>query len=337
MYWNINEIMSYQRNFNFINGARSIGKTYTTLKYCYRRAIERGEEFVYLVRTKQLLKSGALEEASKKVLQKEFPEVEIKFKFDRAILINGSDNPVLAYCLAISDYVDIKKRSFPNVKYIVFDEYMLEDCSTSKYIKGWKEPDIFLNIYQTIDRDEDRVICFMLGNNTTFYNPYHMHPAFNIPYVQPGKIWKNANVLFQWAVPSAELKQHKAETRFSRMVNGSDYGEYANAGQYTADMTTFILERSENAKHYFILRSAGKNYGVWADIQNSLMWIDDKFDPSCKFVYALTTDDHRENTMICTGGYSYIKWLAKSYKAGNLRFTTAKIKAEIEKNLRNIL
>ena len=43
MYWNINEIMSYQRNFNFINGARSIGKTYTTLKYCYRRAIERGE------------------------------------------------------------------------------------------------------------------------------------------------------------------------------------------------------------------------------------------------------------------------------------------------------
>ena len=82
MYWNINEIMSYQRNFNFINGARSIGKTYTTLKYCYRRAIERGEEFVYLVRTKQILKSGALEEASKKVLQKEFPEVDIKFKYD---------------------------------------------------------------------------------------------------------------------------------------------------------------------------------------------------------------------------------------------------------------
>ena len=51
LYWNINEILSYQRNFNFINGPRSIGKTYTTLKHIIDNSIKRNKEFAYIVRT----------------------------------------------------------------------------------------------------------------------------------------------------------------------------------------------------------------------------------------------------------------------------------------------
>ena len=50
-YWDIGEILAYQRNFNFINGERSIGKSYTTLKFMIKKAIQTGCEFVYIVST----------------------------------------------------------------------------------------------------------------------------------------------------------------------------------------------------------------------------------------------------------------------------------------------
>lgn len=40
LHWNIYEILPYQRNFNFINSERSIGKTYTTEAYVIDKCIQ---------------------------------------------------------------------------------------------------------------------------------------------------------------------------------------------------------------------------------------------------------------------------------------------------------
>ncbi len=66
LYWNINEILSYQRNFNFINGPRSIGKTYTTLKHIIDNSIKRNKEFAYIVRTQDEKKNYILKKACDK-------------------------------------------------------------------------------------------------------------------------------------------------------------------------------------------------------------------------------------------------------------------------------
>jgi len=52
MYWNINEILPYQRNFNLIDSERTIGKTYTTEKFLIKKCMENSLQFVYIVRTK---------------------------------------------------------------------------------------------------------------------------------------------------------------------------------------------------------------------------------------------------------------------------------------------
>lgn len=337
MYWNIGEILTKQRRFNFINGARSIGKTYTTQKFLIKRGIEQGEEFIYLCRTQAEKQEGIFGQAFQKVLNKEFPTTE--FKIGRETIEVKKDGWVtLGYCIAFSEYMKIKRRSYPFVKYILFDEYMLEEKDSSSYFKGWKEPDVFLNLYQTIDRDEDRVVCFFLGNNTTFNNPYHMHPAFNIPYIPEGKIWMSKNVLFQRAVPSEELRKAKQDNEFLKMIEGTDYGNYAVSGVYQDDNEPFIEDRTQRAYFYCTIKCFGGTFGVWVDNMKGRVYIDNAFDPYATLVFALTVDDHNENTLITKVAKNpVLTFIVNAYKAGLVRFTKPGIKAVAEKGIRLLL
>lgn len=338
MYWNINEILPYQRCFNFINGSRSIGKSYTTQKFCINKCIKNNVQLVYIVRTQSEKNSGVLEKAFSKVILKEFSSYKFSFT-NEEILLETKNNVkvVLGYCIAISEAQKIKKSSFPLVKYIIFDEYMLESGNSGRYIGGWKEPDSFLSIYHTIDREEDRVICFLLGNNTSFYNPYHMHPAFSIPAVEKGKIWTSENVLFQWAVADSEMQEYKNNSKFSKMIKNSNYGIYASKGEYIEDIDSFIEKRSSTAKHLFVIEYMGNRFGIWYDSKNGKIYIDRKNDSYCKIVYALTLSDHRENTQLLESKGGLLKWLADNFKNGHVRFVDMAVKKMCESGINLIL
>ena len=81
-YWDIGRILPYQRRFNFINGPRSIGKTYTTQKFLIKKALNENKQFVYVVRTKQEIQSGAFEQAFEKVCDREYKDIEFKWEND---------------------------------------------------------------------------------------------------------------------------------------------------------------------------------------------------------------------------------------------------------------
>lgn len=341
-YWDINKILRFNRCFNFINGERSIGKSYTTQKFIVGRAIKRGQEFVYLVRTQDEKKHGILAQAFEKVLISEYKNYNIESNNDEMYLNieteTGKERKTLGYCIALSECVKIKKRSFPNVKYLMFDEYMLEKNQAITYVNGWKEPDLFLNIYHTIDREQDKVICFCLGNNTSFYNPYHLHKAFNIPNIHKGEIWKSNNVLFEWATSSKELKDEKNKCKFIEMLNGTDYGTYANDGNYIEDNINFIMQRSKNAYLLFTITYNSITYGVWCDNKIGIVFISDKYNPACKLNFALTLADHTENTFLTKANTSHLlKWLSKQFKLGNVRYENMIIKNRVESGINLLL
>lgn len=73
MYWDINKILPYQRNFNLINGERSIGKTYTTQKWVVGKCLEKHQQFVYLVRTQSEKKEGFSKEPLKRLCLRNTP------------------------------------------------------------------------------------------------------------------------------------------------------------------------------------------------------------------------------------------------------------------------
>lgn len=333
MYWDINKILPYQRNFNFINGERSLGKSYGTQKYVIKKCLQNEQEFIYIVRTQDEKKSGVLKEAFAKVIANEFPNVPFKFSNDIVSSVHGT----LGYCIALSEALKIKKKSYPRVKYLIFDEYMLESSDSSKYVHGWKEPDLLLSIYHTADREEDRIICFMLGNNTSFYNPYHMHPAFNIPETPKGSIWTGDNVLFQWAVSDDELKSKKSESKFLNMISSSEYGNYAKEGNYIYDNPEFIEKHERTAKYYCTIKHMGKDYGLYYDMNKGKIYVSNKIDPSCTFCYAFTLDDHSPNTLLLSAKITHIQFLIRALKLGRVFYESMQIKTEFAEVVRFLL
>lgn len=340
MYFDIGKVLAFQRNFNFINGPRSIGKSYTTIKHIIKKCQECHRQFVYIVRTQTEKESGVLERAVEKVVTNEFSDMQFSFTVDTMYLTENEVKTPIAFCIALSEAQKIKKRSYPLVNWLIFDEYMLEQtngCDIGHYVGGWKEPDLLLSIYHTIDREEDRVVCFLLGNNTSFYNPYHMHKAFSIPAIKPGGIWTSKNVLFYWATASPELKESKARCKFIEMISKTNYAKFATDGKYIEDSNDFIEKRTPYARHLFAIYYMGNTYGVWSDTTVGKVYIDQKYDPSCRTIFALTLKDHTENTLLTRNKSSLLKWLASSYKMGKVRFASPEIKAKIIDGLYLIL
>lgn len=339
MYWDIDKILRYQRNFNFINGPRSIGKSYTTQKKVIKKCIENGVEFVYIVRTQDEKKKNIFEYALRKVLDNEFKDYVFEFDKENMFLESDSTKVQIGYCLALSEYEKLKKRSFPYVKYIIFDEYNLESNSISSYVKGWEEPNIFLNLYHTIDRDEDRVIAFLLGNNTSFYNPYHMNPAFNIPPTKPGEIYTSENVLFENAIKDNDLKQKNNTSKFLKMINNTDYADYAVQGNYMNDNTNLIADSTKGfTKYVCTILCDGKKYGIYQSTLEQLALISDKIDPYCKLVYSLDFESHYETSFLVVKKPPFmLEYIGKMYSGGFLRFINMEVKMKTEKYIQRFL
>lgn len=345
IHWNIYEILPFQRGFNFINGIRSTGKTYTGQWYVLDKCIMKNREFIFVVRTKTEKEKGALEKWFKKLIFEQYKNTTFEFTNEKFFLCNHDEEnkivykKLLGYCIALSEVITIKNTSFPHVHYILMDEYMLEDKHSHKYVTGWNEPDLLLNLYHTVDREEDRVKCFLFGNNTKFWNPYHMHKAFNIPKgIKQGEIWTSKNVLFQWLKPSDGLIEKKSKCKFLEMIEETQYGEYASKGNYTGDNYDFIEKLSGNLTYHFTFLYSNNQYGVYSDLRNGIIYISDKIDKSCKMVFALTRDDHTENTLLTKSrSFSHLKFLANAYKTGNVRFVSMAVKVKAEEGIISLL
>lgn len=337
-YWNPYDILPYQRHFNFINSIRSMGKTYSLFGMFFKRWLKNKEKFILLVRTVDEKKKGALQKWVEKVMQIEFPNFQYICSSDEMhsayVDEKGKKKPgeVIGYCRALSEAVKIKKQTFVNVRWMCLEEYMLEINHWDSYVKGWNEPDLLLNIYHTVDRESDYVICFLLGNNTAFYNPYHMHVAFNIPPTLPGNIWISENVLFQNYLPNTYMENKKRKSKFLRMIKGTDYANYAVEGIYTGDNTQFIAEKSNRAVFSFSFYYNECCFGVWHDSSIDLSFVSFKCGSANITRYSLGVVQQGHKVLEKTNVLS--KWLKKRYLSGKLFFETMEIKMKCEEGIK---
>lgn len=326
IHFTLPHLLPYQRNFNFVNGVRSIGKTYGTYYYFIKDCIENHTEFVTLCRTQDEKKNGFLQKAVSKVVQREYAKYEEDFKYTNDNMLLG--DRIIGWCIALSEYVKIKKNAYPNIHWLLFDEYVIEENSGSRYVTGWSEPDLFLSIYHTIDREEDRVKCFCMANNISAYNPYHLHKAFRIPYTEVGQIWKSKNVLFENAPASVELQEEKSDCKFLEMIKDTTYGEMAVGGKYIYDSDELVEPVNlSDCSPLFTLYYQGARYGVWRHISNTKIYISNKFNPTYPTKIAVTLDDMTNDTVLAnrlTNGK--LQYFSIRFKMGYVRFINMELK-----------
>lgn len=325
-HWNIYDILPYQRMFNMINSERTIGKTYTGQAYCIDRAINNGEEWVYVCRTETERENYILGAATEKVRAEKFESYDFNVNKDNITL----DGQIIARCIPLSKVDAYKKLNFPSVRNMIFDEYIIPPDSTAQYIGGMREPNLLLNLYHTIDRAHDRVRCFMFGNTIQFYNPYHLHKAFTVPKIDVGQIWTNKFILFQRPEMSDKLREEQNNSLFMQMISDTEYGTYANAGEYAYENENFINNLPSNVVYFATLCYNDKLYGIWNDNIKGILYISSRCEKSYLIKLALSNNDLANNIMLAKNS-AHGKYLRRYLQQGRIYYDSAEIKAELEK------
>lgn len=274
--------------------------------------------------------------AFQKVISREFEDVQFSFNNDYISWRASEDDnwEIAIHCVALTEVNKLKRVNYANVKWFMFDEYILDEKGKTTYIDGWDEPELLVKLYHTVDRERDFVTCFFLANNISFYNPYHIYKAFNIPPQKKGVIWKSENVLYHWTEANDLLKEDKKNCKFLKMIEGTNYGGYASEGRFINDNTAFIATLPNKARYMFTLKYRGLAYGVWFDGKSGLCYISDRVEKSSRGLYALTMEDHSENMVgLLTKNSNTIKWFKNYLKVGKIRYTSMKVKVKFEEIL----
>lgn len=318
MWYDIGKTLTYNCLFNFVIGNRGCGKTYSAKKRAIKLFLEKGHQFVYLRRYKEELDETAESYFNDIILNGEFPEAVIEYRSGQYFV----NDQLAGYAMALTKAKDYKSISYPLVYFIIFDEFLIEDNGYARYLKN--EVKQFLNFYMSIDRYRGATV-FFLANSVSMINPYTLYWNLTLPY--GSNIVRRGDVLLQ-LVQDEEFIRERKQTRFGKLVAGTDFEQYAIENKFIMDSKTFIMKKTEKAQYYFTFIYQGEKYGIWVDYQAGKFFVSQDVDPSCRLIYSITVDDHSPNTLLLSSLSKavFFKKFIDNYKLGNVYFESQKIK-----------
>lgn len=321
MWYDIGQTLTYNCLFNFVIGSRGCGKTYAAKKRAIKLFLEKGHQFVYLRRFQDELMETAESYFNDIIVNGEFPDTVIEYRNGQYFV----NDQLAGYAMALTKAKDYKSISFPLVYFIIFDEFLIEENGYTRYLKN--EVKQFLSFYMSIDRYRGCTV-FFLANSVTMINPYTLFWNLQLPY--GSNIVRKGDVLLQ-LVQDDEFIRERKETRFGKLIAGTDFEQYAIENKFTNDSKTFIMRKTEKAQYYFTMWYMGTAYGVWIDYHAGKMFVSENIDPSCRIAYSLTVEDHQPNTMLLKQINKAVlfKQFIDNYKLGNVYFESQKIKGVV--------
>lgn len=289
-YYSLDNILTYNRFLTMVVGGRGTGKSYAAKKMLIKNFLKKKEEFVYIRRTKIELEKAATQEFFKDIAP-EFPDVEFMIKADK-IYINDE---LAGHFIPLSGQAKYKSIPYPNVKFILFDEFI---DFKGRYLKN--EIFTFLELISTIVRDRENVRCILLGNNVSVINPYYTY--FNVrPTGNRNVIVSKTNpeVILEIVQNTPEMDSRLRTSKFGRFIQGTAYAEYNIDNKSLNDNNNFILkDKPTDSKFLFSLIYNGKEYGVWESLNDGIYHINNQFNTNSFARYSLQKKDHTDNVIL---------------------------------------
>lgn len=317
------KVLSYNALFNFVLGARGFGKTYGFKKYCLLKCIAEKRKFIYLRRYKT--------EINSKKMQSFFNDINYEFdnklKCDKNIFYYNNEQ--IGMALPLSTYISNKSIVLNEYDFIIFDEFII-DKGNYHYLS--KEVETFLEFYFTVARFDNKghfrdVKVFFLANALSQVNPYFTYFNITIPDNFTGIKRINSQIVLEMCESDLYFEEMK-KTKAYKLIEGTQYEEYAFENDFLRDNYEFIEKKSKNAKYWFSMCYDNNNLGVWIDYTQGLIYVSKQVDTKYYINYTFTVNDHKPNALLINScrNDEQIKRFRFAFENGLVRFDSLQTK-----------
>lgn len=285
MYYNALKLMSYNAIFNFVDGARNIGKSTGFKIRSIRRAYKKGKATYWLRRYDDEVKQTCDKFLNAKLLKllnmtvyhkKDNPDGTIKREGRKIYVKNRAGKWVIAVqFICLSDAAKYRSADDDAFDSLVFDEYTTT-AARYAYYRGDEVQD-FIDLYISLKR-ENKLICYFLGNKETTLNPYkrffNMHP---LPLTWQGiKRYRRGSIIVQQVndVLNADIAYNE---KLREALTGTRYLSYLLEGSTkNARQATYTEINYTTARLYGQFNKGGQAVSIY--IQNGKMIVTDKIN-----------------------------------------------------------
>ena len=255
------------------------------INFCLEEFIKNNDKFVYMRRYSLDMKNFMVERYFANVPGFKVPDITgidgsyISVKNGELLVSHKEGSKVVndgavGYCVALSDIEHYKSLNFPDVKYIIFEEFVTSEMYLSQEVSK------LLNFVSTILRNNDGVV-FLIANTISNVNPYFREFQFtNIDRQKIGSVdvYQNGDTRCTvWL--TAPLDQ---ERKSNKMFFG-ERGKMINNGEWDRDRKRRL---EKNRKEYDLIYTMVLSFGskcflmeFLADGSNHIWYVTPKTTP----------------------------------------------------------
>lgn len=190
-WYSLDRILKNDVQYYIIFGERSNGKSYAVDKYIIDNFFLKGEQFGFVKRFEEDIKSKYMNEVFNHLEDYILEEYNHRIKFYRGqwlVYEDGlegriSECKVFGYAFSLANVNRTKATSYPFINTLLFEEFMSIDC---RYLDD--EVNLLLNLVSTIGRQRTNLKIFMLANAISKYSPYSAALNIKLHRLKKGEI-----------------------------------------------------------------------------------------------------------------------------------------------------
>lgn len=324
-YYSFKYILSFNAVFNFILGARGLGKTYGAKYRVIKKSLNSKKQFIYMRRYKTDLASRTTFFAD---IEHEFPDWDFRVNGELAqashVTTRESDKrpwKTIGFFIALSTAHGRKSVSYHNVTDIIYDEFIIEKGMVH-YIPN--EANAFMEFYNTVDRYKDKTKVLFLANSVSIDNPYFL--KYDIKPNNGEKVILKFNGFVACHFPdSDEFKDGVSKTRFGKFMieTDPDYVDYALNNKFSDNHDLLIAKKTPDAVYTMTVETLKGTFSVWIDWDEEIYYFQKKRPRGGETLYTTIEKRVDVNKDLLLRSDKLSQYMRTAYRQGRSRFDSA--------------
>lgn len=317
-YYKYDRLFGYNATYNFLVTGRGFGKTFGAKLKVIKDALYTSDQFIYLRRYKSEL--AAARSTFFADIAYKFPKHDFKVVGNTAFvsLKNKNDYKAIGFFVVLSTAQSQKSVSFPNVKTIIFDEFIIEKGNIH-YLPN--EDIVFNNFYSTVDRYTDKTKVLFLANSVSIMNPYFL--AYDIePEIGKEFIVKKDGFIVVHFPNADKFNESIYQTAFGKFIKDTDYAEYAVENAFSDNGSNMLEMKDGKAYYQFTLETPRGTFSIWHNLWKDRYYIQSRL-PARNLMFTIVPEKMDNHKVLLTFSDKVLSYLRTAFRQGNVYFDNA--------------